>query len=216
MLNSRDIDKLRPDVAENCRVFLNLCKKAGHPVLVTGTVRDDEYQLTCYQKGTGGKPPATFHSVNAGLAFDICKNVKGEEYSDPTFRNGVSAIGEKMGFTWGGAWVKFVDKPHFQWDEHEKYRGADIVIGRYPPTMPLYLEEEEMTEKEVKSLVIQMLATQKSLLYRTLQDIPTWGHDTVEKLINSGALNGSNGELNLTYDQLRILVINDRLGVYDQ
>lgn len=216
MLNSRDLDKLRPDVAKNCQVFLNLCKKAGYPVLVTGTVRDDEYQLECYHKGTGGRPPATFHSVKAGLAFDICKNVKGEEYTDPGFWNGVSAIGKKIGFTWGGDWEKFVDKPHFQWDEHEKYRGADIIIGRYPPTMPLYLEEEKMTEQEVKSLVVQMLATQKPLLYRTLKDIPSWGHDTVEKLMKSGALNGSDGALNLSYDQLRILVINDRLGVYDK
>jgi hypothetical protein len=85
MLNSRDINKLRPDVAENCRKFIERCRQARYPVLVTGTVRDDEYQLSCYKKGTGGKPAATFHSVHAGLAFDSCKNVKGQEYNDSAF-----------------------------------------------------------------------------------------------------------------------------------
>ena len=37
MLNSRDIDRLRPDVAANCRAWLELCRAAGLLVLVTGT-----------------------------------------------------------------------------------------------------------------------------------------------------------------------------------
>ena len=44
MLNSRDIDRLRPDVAANCRAWLELCRAAGLLVLVTGTVRDEEDQ----------------------------------------------------------------------------------------------------------------------------------------------------------------------------
>ena len=35
MLNSRDIDRLRPDVAANCRAWLELCRAAGLLVLVT-------------------------------------------------------------------------------------------------------------------------------------------------------------------------------------
>jgi len=92
-------------------------KKVGYPVLITGTVRDDEYQLECYRKGTGGKPPATFHSVKAGLAFDICQNVKGKEYNDPKFWAAVSVIGKKLDLP-GRRLDGFVDKPHFQWDQH--------------------------------------------------------------------------------------------------
>ena len=29
MLNSRDIDKLRPDVAANCKTFLTMCDREG-------------------------------------------------------------------------------------------------------------------------------------------------------------------------------------------
>ena len=86
MLNSRDIDLLRPDVAENCRRWMARCRDAGLAVLVTNTVRDEEYQAWLYAQGrtrpggivTNGKVP-TFHSVEAGLAFDFCKNRKGQD-----------------------------------------------------------------------------------------------------------------------------------------
>ena len=78
MLNSRDIDLLRPDVAENCRRWMARCRDAGLAVLVTNTVRDEEYQAWLYAQGrtrpggivTNGKVP-TFHSVEAGLAFEF-------------------------------------------------------------------------------------------------------------------------------------------------
>jgi len=56
MLNSRDIDRLRPDVAANCRAWLELCRAAGLLVLVTGTVRDEEYQQYCFENGTAATP----------------------------------------------------------------------------------------------------------------------------------------------------------------
>jgi hypothetical protein len=153
MLNSRNIDHLRADVAANCHKFVELCKAAGYPVLVTGTVRDNAYQEYCYYKGTSSSPVPSFHSVAAGLAFDICKNVKGEEYSDSTFWTGVGAIGQKMGFNWGGAWTDFVDKPHFQWSNHGKYTSNMIRAGNYPPAMPLYEEEKPVTVTEGKTIL---------------------------------------------------------------
>ena len=35
MLNSRDIELLRPDVAANCRKLIELCREEGFPVLVS-------------------------------------------------------------------------------------------------------------------------------------------------------------------------------------
>ena len=92
MLSSRDIGLLRPDVAANCRLWLERCSAAGLKVLVTSTVRDGEYQAWLYEQGRSrpgtivtNSPTPTFHSDKAGLAFDFCKNVKGQEYSDPSF-----------------------------------------------------------------------------------------------------------------------------------
>ena len=139
MLNSRNIDDLRPDVAANCRVWMNLCKKAGLPVLVTGTVRDQEYQLYCYNNGTSKAKVPSFHSVEAGLAFDFCKNVRGHEYDDPVFFQQCGAIGESVGFEWGGRWKSFPDYPHMQWSgPGHTYQSSDIWAGRLPPPMPLW------------------------------------------------------------------------------
>ena len=54
------------------------------------------------------------------------------------------------------------------------------------------------------------------IIYKTLNDIPDWGKSTVEKLANKNVLKGDeNGNLNITNDLLRTLVIHDRLGLYD-
>lgn len=52
--------------------------------------------------------------------------------------------------------------------------------------------------------------------YNNLEEVPEWGKSTVEKLMNLEVLKGDeNGNLNLSYDLLRTLVIHDRLGLYD-
>ena len=212
MLNSRDISLLRSDVAANCRIFVALCKNAGYPVLVTNTVRDAEYQEYLYAQGrtrpgnivTNGKRP-TFHSDKAGLAFDICKNVKGQEYSDAAFWRGVSAIGKKMGFTWGGDWRSFPDKPHFQWDAHGKYTSSMILAGKVPPTMPLYEKEDEDV-----------------VTYKYLKDVPEKFRPIIDILMTAGIIQGDgsdptgNGDIiNLTHEQVRTLVFVYRGGGFD-
>lgn len=80
----------------------------------------------------------TFHGTKARLAFDFCKNVKGHEYDDDKFFAAVGEIGKKIGFTWGGDWKSFPDKPHMQWDAYGAYKDADILREDYPMEMPLY------------------------------------------------------------------------------
>ncbi len=160
MLNSRDVDLLRGDVAANCRVFLRLCEAEGLPVLVTQTVRDAEYQGSLYAIGrtapgrvvTNSRTPS-FHSDEAGLAFDICKNVRGREYADTAFFQRCGAIGKRVGFSWGGDWAKLPDMPHFQWDAGGAYSGAMVRAGRLPPVMPLYEEDEDLTQERFNELL---------------------------------------------------------------
>lgn len=54
------------------------------------------------------------------------------------------------------------------------------------------------------------------MIYKTINDIPDWGKKTVGKLIEKKALSGTgSGELNMSYDMLRIMVVLDRLGKLD-
>lgn len=204
MLNSRDIDRLRPDVAANCRRWLELCKDAGLNVLVTQTVRDKEYQEYLYAQGrtrpgsivTNGKVP-TFHADTAGLAFDFCKNVKGHEYDDNAFFHKAGAIAKGLGFSWGGDWKSFPDMPHIQWDNQGAWTSKMILAGKLPPEMPIWGEKEE-----------------NEMRYNTVDECPEWAKKTILKLIKKGYLSGDGQKLDLSHDMVRMFVINDRAGVY--
>lgn len=203
MLNSREIKRLRPDVAENCRRWLELCKEAGLDVLVTQTVRDKEYQEYLYAQGrtrpgsivTNGRMP-TFHADNVGCAFDFCKNVKGHEYDDNAFFHKAAALAKGIGFSWGGDWKSFVDMPHIQWDCGGEWTSSMILAGKFPPEMPIWVEEE--TE----------------MRYNTVKECPEWAQKTIQKLIDKGYLSGDGKNLDLSHDMVRMFVINDRAGMY--
>lgn len=48
--------------------------------------------------------------------------------------------------------------------------------------------------------------------YDTIEEVPDYGKAAAQKLVDSGALRGNEGGLNLSEDMLRILVVLDRLG----
>ena len=172
MYHSRDIADLRADVRANCVIFIDLCKEAGLPVLITETVRDDEYQRYLAANGYASKTATrpTFHSVKAGLAFDICKNVKGHEYDDLSFFDKCGQIAKQVGFSWGGDWKSFPDKPHIQWDAHGKYTGSMILAGKYPPEMEEYMDQA--TFNKMADAYLAQLRT---------KTVSTWAKDDWEK-----------------------------------
>ncbi len=165
MINSREIDALRPDVAANCRALLRRAAAQGLDVLVTQTVRDAAYQAYLYEQGrsrpgaivTNARRPS-FHDVRAGLAFDICANAPGHEYDDEAFFRRVGALGREMGFTWGGDWAGFPDRPHFQWDARGAYSAAMVRAGRLPPQMPRWKEDGQVTQEEFGAMMDKYLA----------------------------------------------------------
>lgn len=188
MLKSRDISRLRPDVAANCRVFIQRCAAEGLPVLVVETVRDKEYQASLYARGrskpgkivTNQKTPS-FHWDKVGLAFDICKNVKGHEYDDADFFRRCGAIGKEMGFTWGGDWKSLPDKPHFQWDDGGRYTAAMVRKGQLPRMMPKYKEvSKAMTKDEAKRILKAKAGLSDATI--TYLDSYRYGDDLIVKL----------------------------------
>ena len=168
MRHSRDIDDLRADVAANCRALIALAEREGLHALVTETVRDGEYQKMLAKKGyaAAGAVTPSFHADHAGLAFDICKNEKGHAYDDPAFFARMGELGKRVGFSWGGDWRSFPDRPHFQWDAGGAYTGAMVRARHYPPPMPRF-EEEEMTQQEFNE---RMEAYLKALAQRAPAD----------------------------------------------
>jgi len=124
MINSRDLDQLTPVVAALAQAFVAACAKAGVPVLITCTYRDDEYQNTLYAQGrtlpgkvvTRAKGGESMHCYR--IAFDYVPLVNGKpEWSKDALWARTGFIGEQLGLTWGGRWSSIVDKPHMQFTQ---------------------------------------------------------------------------------------------------
>lgn len=76
-------------------------------------------------------------------------------------------------------------------------------------------DEADMTEKDVQGMIDRAVDQVKAELapkvYRTVEDVPDWGRATVNKLMAAGKLKGTgDGEINLSRDLLRALVIMER------
>ncbi|MDD3040082.1 M15 family metallopeptidase [Bacteroides sp.] len=123
----RDISELSVSAQAACTLFLDKCKKAGLSVLITETYRPQARQNWLYEQGRtrpGNVVTWTRNSRHTGrMAWDICKHVKGQEYSDNSFFVKCGSIAKELGITWGGTW-ETPDKPHFEisstWKEPKK------------------------------------------------------------------------------------------------
>lgn len=51
--------------------------------------------------------------------------------------------------------------------------------------------------------------------YNTLDEMPTWAKATIQKLLNRDILQGNGTGLDLSHDMVRMLVIQDRAGMFD-
>lgn len=202
MINSRDVKDLRADIRANCEVFLAECKAAGLPVIITQTLRDNEYQATLYAKGrtapgsiVTNSRTTTFHG--AGLAFDIAKNIRGQEYADTAFFYKCAEIGKRIGFSWGGDWKSFVDLPHFQWD------GGGVYKHTNAPVMPLYEDDimniEKLTDADILALANRIQAV--------LAKQPQGGEIAreLEEAVALGITDGSNPKAFVTRAQAAVM-----------
>lgn len=147
----RDIGALSPVAQRACRAFLRECEKEGLPVLITETYRSQVRQDYLYAQGrtrAGKVVTWTRNSRHTGrMAWDICKNVKGQEYADATFFTKCGAIAKRLGITWGGTWDT-PDKPHFEVTKDWKGKGESEVK---------YYEEMKDVPKWAQPLVKDMI-----------------------------------------------------------
>jgi peptidoglycan L-alanyl-D-glutamate endopeptidase CwlK len=143
MINSRNINDLHPYVKYLAEQLISKASEQGLKVLVTSTLRDDEYQGTLYAQGRS-KPGQVVTMLKypgahgKGLAFDVCQNIKGREWED-TFFEKVGRIGVSLGLEWGGNWKNFVDRPHFQFTQgltNEQIRAGMLPIFPKIPVPP--------------------------------------------------------------------------------
>lgn len=213
----KEISELTPAAQMACKAFLAGCERRGLAVKITETYRSQQRQNELYEQGrtTPGRVVTwTKNSRHTSRrAWDVVKlTAGGADYGDAGFFAACGAVARSLGITWGGDW-KTPDRAHFE-----------IAKGWKMPEK----EDDEMTEQERAKLDLLVDRTDKLALrvgeiadglpqvYHYTASVPEWARATVQKLLNKGFLQGASAaDLNLSEDALRILVINDRVGLYN-
>lgn len=204
----RDITLCHPELQQKAEKLVSACRGQGLLIGIGECFRTVEEQDKLYAQGrttpgsivTNAKGSSYSSHHQWGTAFDIYRNDGKGAYNDSDgFFSKVGAIGVKIGLEWGGNWTSPVDKPHFQLP----YWGSTTTMLKN-----LYGTPEEFkktwSDEEVEKV------------YNWTVEVPEWARPTVQKLLDKGYLKGNEkGELELTYSMLKLLVINDRAGLYN-
>lgn len=226
----RDISALTPAAQTACNLFMESCRQKGLNVLITETYRSQERQDYLYEQGRSRPGKIVTWTKNSrhtsGRAWDVCKNVKGEEYSDASFFKSCGDVAAQLGIIWGGTWST-PDTPHFEistnWKEPEKGVNEEMTdaekkeFEELKATVETQAGEIEYYKGVIDSLADRITKLENPFVYNYIDvNMPEWARPTIQKLVDKGLLVGDgNGELGLVQDDLRHFVINDRAGLYD-
>ncbi len=202
-----------PELQQRAEKLVSTCRSKGLLIGIGECFRTVEEQEKLYSKGrtTPGKivTNARGNSFGShhqwGTAFDIYRNDGKGAYNDSDgFFKKVGQIGVQLGLEWGGNWTSPVDKPHFQlpyWgSDTKKLKNTYITPDKFKQSWNDKDDKEKKMEK----------------IYNSVSEVPQWGKDTIEKLLKKGYLKGEGANLALSETAIKILVINDRAGLYDK
>ena len=198
----RDIGELTPNAQRACNLFMAECKRHGLNVLITETYRSQERQDYLYAQGrtrAGKKVTWTTSSRHTSRrAWDICKNVKGAEYSDDEFFKKCGEIARKFNITWGGSW-KTPDTPHFEISENWSYEEEDTMTKEER-------QEFESLKEKVKKLNDKVWLLENPDTIKK-EDVPEWGKEAVDFFVKNEILKGDNSGIKLSNLKIWLLVI---------
>lgn len=156
------------------------------------------------------------NSCSIGVELCSRKNKSGYYFVNRTMKNAAVLIAELMKRY--GVPIENVIR-HF--DVTGKNCPAPFVENALWERFKDMLKEgEEMTAEEKERLVRLESAVaelKKEHIYHYVNELPTWARPTVQKLLDKCFFKGeSDADLNLPESLLRMMVINDRAGVYDR
>lgn len=133
------IATLDPTIRPMARKLLQRAASTGINLVVTQGRRTMEEQAALYAQGrtapgaivTNSPPGSSWH--NFALAFDVAVIAPDGSITwpnDNALWQQIGSIGSNLGLTWGGSFVSFVDRPHFEY--HPGLTLADARSGKRP------------------------------------------------------------------------------------
>lgn len=117
-----ELGKVHPELAARFERVRTACAALGVTIIPTQGLRTIAEQDALYAKGrtapgkivTNARGGSSLH--NFGRAIDFAFLVDGKASWDDRLPWAlVGAMGVHLGLEWGGAWVRFPDRPHFQY-----------------------------------------------------------------------------------------------------
>lgn len=195
---SRDITICHPELQRKAAELVERCAQAGLIIKITDCLRNEKEQADCVRRGTSSlNYPDSHH--NWGTAFDFCRNDGNGAYNDNDgLFTRVGEIGRSIGLEWGGDWYSPVDKPHFQLPDW----GTGTILLKQMYGTPERFKETWRNKQEEEEL-------KEEVRYNTIDEIPEWGRDTIQGLIDEGCFADPN-HLDLSEDMVRVFVILGR------
>ena len=151
-------------------------------------------------------------NVNS-IGIELCSKKKNGKYYIPqkTLDRAVLLIRRLMD-------IYHIDASHVlrHYDVTGKLCPEPMV--RNPEQWSRLKEEIEGNMDRTEELEKRVAALEGNGRYNYIdKNLPDWARETVQKLCRMGALQGNEiGALNLSEDMLRLLVIHDRLGLYEE
>jgi len=213
----RDLKELTDNARAACEIFLSHCEARGLKVLITETYRSQERQNYLYEQGRSRSGEIVTWTKNSRhtsrRAWDICQNIKNKEYSDDSFFKKCGQVANELGIIWGGNWDT-PDTPHFEISENWQLKmKEDEQMSTEEKNQLNNLTTEVY---ELKKTIEEIKNSSNKMIYNYIDsNMPSWARDTVQNLVTKGYLKGNeNGELSLSEDMLRILVLLDRANVF--
>lgn len=193
---------------------------------VLNVVKNDVFKAVAAYKLYCGKPKKeSFSSVGEEVDFSSLDNLRatwdnkrhtGTSYSAPIFAGMVALVqdffiaktGKQLDYE---NLLQFIKDNCIDLEETGIDNKSGFGLFILPEPDSIEISRYINTKGEDKTM-----SEENTNTYKTLNDIPDWGKSTIEKLVNKNALNGDeNGDLNISNDLLRTLVIHDRLGLYN-
>ncbi|MBQ7751835.1 MAG: M15 family metallopeptidase [Clostridia bacterium] len=226
----RETKDLHPKLQSLICDLKSACEQQGLKIGISECLRTKEEQDRLYAKGrtekgsivTNAKGSSYSSMHQWGIAFDFYRADGNGAYNNTDgFFEKVGKIGKTLGLEWGGDFKSIKDLPHFQlsdWGSTPKKLKTDY---KTPEDFFKTWEENAMTEAEKQKFnllveQVEKLTLAQEKVYHFTAELPAWARNIIQKLIDKGIYAGnSESDLNLPETLMRILVINDRAGLYD-
>lgn len=150
--------ELNPYLSDKCIELVKLAYFYGYEILITQGYRSIIEQNALYEQGrttpgsivTNAKGGQSNH--NYRLAFDIVllNNLGNLDWNNTDKYIAVGKLGQSIGLDWGGAWLSFIDLPHFEYTYG--FSISQLQNGAIIPAYPqIYIKIEE----DESNMVIQ-------------------------------------------------------------